>query len=281
MIRTLIVAVVVLVVGWAPWMDTVGSEALSEKVFEAFGPIPSACYDSDDNLLQEGLAVRWYPMGRLVHTCAGDFVVWMWGAVHEQGGVYKRSEDIRAVQSRPLTCSEVLERQENRRATSTDSEITYYDGEPASAPDFSIFAEAEEQTTLLTKTLAGGANFAGEFAVAEWTCGANCKNHAVMHVESGLVVAYGPETEYGIEYGLDSTLLVTNPVASMPPLPETKYETESVALSIARLTRQYYRLTSDALSGTQYLVRLCVESAATGYIEVEDDRLGVIEPDTN
>ncbi len=276
MIRTLILVILLSVLVWAPWMDNDGSGALAASVFEAFGPFPSACYDSDDELLQEGLSVRWYPMGRLVHTCAGDYVVWMWGAVREVGGVYKRAEEIRAVQGRPLTCNEVLERQESRRATSTDAELVYYEGGPAAEPDFSIFPEAATQHSVLRNALRAGPTFAGKFAVAEWECGTGCQDHAVIDVETGLVVSYGVQTEYGVAYSLESTTFTTNPVEQLPELPTTRYETETVALAIARLPREYYRLTTDALSNTQYLVRLCVESSAAGYIEIEDDRLGVI-----
>jgi len=279
MIRTVIVVLLIVIPIWAPWMDTGGSDTITKAVFDAFGPVPSACYDSEGTLLQDGLEVRWYPFGRMVHTCSGDFVVWMWGAVREQGGVYKRSIEIQPVQSKALACRDVLERGEIRRGTSTDSKIVYYEGAPASEPDFSIFEEAEEHRSVISAALRKGPNFAGKFAVSEWGCGASCQGHAVIDVESGLVVAYGLQTEYGIDYSLDSTLLVTNPIDTLPELPQTVYEVESLALSIARVPREYYRLTTDALSGTQYMVRECVESAFAGYIEVEDDRLGVIPDD--
>jgi len=262
---------------WAPWMDTHGVESITKQVFDAFGPVASSCYDSEGKLLHDGVEVSWYPLGRLVHTCAGDYVVWVWGAVKEQGGIYKRSNELQTVQSKALTCADVLERQELRLATSTDSTLEVYKGAYATEPNFAIFKDASEHRRILMEALKRGPTFAGKFTVAEWGCGSNCQQHAVINVETGLVVAYGPQTEYGVEYSLDSTLLVTNPKGKLPPLPESAYETENLALSIARLPREYYRLTNDVLSGTQYLVRLCVESSATGYVELEDDRLGLVE----
>ena len=276
MIRALVLILGVMVIVWAPWMDTGGVERLTSQVFEAFGPVPSACFNGDGQLLQEGVLVQWYPMGRLVHTCGGSYVVWMWGAVKEVGGVYKRATDIRAVQGRALTCAEVLSRQEARRATSTDSELVFYDGPYATEPDHSLFPESREYSNRIRTALRAGPVFSGRFAVAEWDCGHSCRNHAVIDAETGLVIAFGPITEYGIEYSLDSTLLVTNPVSNLPPLPETRFETETFALGIARVPREYFRLTTDRRSNTQYLVRLCVESSSAGYIEIEDDRLGVI-----
>ena len=109
--------------------------------------------------------------------------------------------------------------------------------------------------------------------MAEWGCGSTCQQHAVIDVETGLVIGFGLQTEYGVEYSRESSLFVTNPVANLPELPDTSYETEGLALSLARVSREYYRLTTDVLSGTQYLVLQCIENTATGYIEVEDNRL--------
>lgn len=277
MIQFAVACLLVILPLWAPWMDTRTSGELAEQVFEAFGPTPSACYSSEDVKLQDGIEVRWYPMGRLIHTCSGDFIIWFWGGVKEAGGIYKKPEEIRAIQSRPLTCTEVLERQDVRRASSTVRDVPYFEGMPAPEPDFSIFPDAKEYETVIRTALSAGPNFAGKFTVAEWSCGTACQNHAIIDVETGLVISVGPITEYGISYSRESTLLITNPKESLPELPATRYETESVALGIARVPREYFRLTTDELSRTQYLVRECVESSATGYIEIEDDRLGVIQ----
>ncbi len=276
MIRAIIFILFIVVPVWAPWMDSGGVSVITKQVFDAFGPVPSSCYDIEGNLLQDGLEISWYPMGRMVHTCSGDYVVWSWGAVKEIGGVYKRTDEIQPIISKALTCADVLERQEERLATSTDSKIVVYEGDYAKEPDFSIFKDAIEYKKVITDALKNGPNFAGKFVVAEWGCGTGCQEHAVVDVESGLVVAFGLQTEFGVDYSLESTLLVTNPINKLPKLPDSKYETESIALSLARLPREYYRLTTDALSGTQYLVRLCVENSTSGYIEVEDDRLGVV-----
>jgi hypothetical protein len=275
MFRSLILFLLVAVPLWAPWMDSKGVEYITKQVFDAFGPVASSCYDVDGNLLQDGLKVNWYPLGRMVHTCSGDYVVWEWGDVKEIGGIYKRSKEIQPLISKALTCKEVLERQELRLATSTDDKLEIYKGEYAKKPDFSIFKDAFEYKKVITEALKNGPNFAGKFTVVEWGCGSGCQEHAVVDSETGLVVAYGLQTEFGVDYSLESSLLVTNPINKLPKLPDSKYETESVALSLARLPREYYRLTTDALSGTQYLVRLCVENSTSGYIEIEDDRLGV------
>lgn len=279
MIRMSILVLLCTLCAWVPWMDRKPSEEMVQTILAAYGDMPASCYDSEGVLLQEGVSVRWYPMGRMVHTCQGDYVIWFWGAVKELGGVAKKAIEIQATHSKPLSCDEVLLRQEARRATSTDSELVPYTGTPARTPDFSIFPEASEQRTIITTALSGGVDFAGRFAVAEWSCGPSCHNFALIDVETGQVVSFGPPTEYGIEWSQESTVLVTNPLALLPPLPDNAYETESMALSLTRLERRYYRLTYDVLSGTRYLVLQCVESAATGYIEVENDTIGVVTND--
>lgn len=261
---------------WAPWMDKRTPEAMTQVILDAFGPVPAACYDSEGNELLNGIEARWYPFGRLVHTCAGDYVLWLWGDVKELGGVVKRSEDIQPSVSKPLTCTDVVARQDTRRDAYASSTLKMYSGTSATEPDFSLLPEARTHAEAIKNALKGGATFAGSFTVASWNCGANCKEHAIVHVGSGLVVATGIQTEYGIRYTLDSSILITNPKENLPPLPTNEYETENAAFAIARVPREYYRLTADALSKTEYLVRVCIESAATGYIEVADERIGVV-----
>jgi hypothetical protein len=138
---------------WSPWMDQRTSEEITQTILAAYGDMPAACYDLEGGLVQEGVSVRWYPMGRMVHTCAGDYVVWFWGNVKELGGVAKKAEDIQTYRSKPLACEEVLKRQEARRATSTDNELVRYEGGLARVPDFSIFPDAVKYKNVITVAL--------------------------------------------------------------------------------------------------------------------------------
>lgn len=275
MIRALIVILIVAVPLWAPWMDKKGNETVIADTLEAFGPLVAVCFDGEGNTVADGLQVSWYPFGRLVHTCSGDYVVWMWGEVKEVGGVAKSTSALQDPLSRPLSCSEIIRRQDVRQASTTAVLPELYEGEPASSPDYSIFPLAREHDASIRAALQAGPNFAGKFSVAEWECGSNCKDHAVVDVETGRVVAYNLTTEYGVAYTVKDTLFTTNPLENLPPPADGEYEAENQLFSIARVPREYYRLTTDALSGTQYLVKLCVESTATGYVGVRDDRLGI------
>lgn len=270
MTRSLTLIILIGIALWAPWMERDGGEHAIETVLTTFGPLPSVCYDAEGKLLQDGLALRWYPFGRLVHTCVGDFVVWVWGESTELGGVSKSADALQAVRTRALSCVELIKRQEERLSTSTRA-ITLFDGVPADALDISLFPNAAEYTGELRRAQQAGPNFAGKFAVAVWGCGANCINFAVTDVQTGKVIALGPTTDYGLNYNLNSTLLITNPLENLPEHGISDYETESIALSLAGVPRRYFRLTTDELSGEQYLTQICVESAATGYVSVVDE----------
>jgi hypothetical protein len=276
MIRLAILTILSSLFLWAPWMDTKSAESITATILNAYGPMPARCFDAEGRIVQEGVSVRWYPMGRMVHSCTGDYVVWFWGDVKELGGVSKKAFEIQAVQSKAMNCEEVLKRSESRKATSTDSRLVRYEGRPAGKADVSLFPEAEKMQLVLSSALRDGVDFAGRFAVAEYSCGTGCLGYSVIDVETGLLVAHDIKTEYGAKFSPNQTILITNPIEKLPALPDSQFETESMALSLARLPREYYRLTHDLLSNTRYLVRECVENATTGYVEVEDNRIGVV-----
>jgi hypothetical protein len=263
------------VVVWAPWLSfKTGEASPAGTVLATFGALPASCFDENGEKLSEGFATRWYPMGRLVHTCKGDFVVWFWGGVQELGGIYKDARSV-VQKGTALTCDTVLARISTRHATSTDptTRIASSTEERATSLDFSLFPQAKDHETPLKEALEKGAVFAGKFAVASWECGSLCKRYAVVDVATGRVIAYDVSAQYGATFSLESPVFITDAKENIPPLPESEYEAESVALSLARTSRNFYLLTRDALSGTDYLERVCVESATQDIVEVEDTRI--------
>lgn len=77
--------------------------------------------------------------------------------------------------------------------------------------DFTSEPAAREFLTAITAAQAGGPNFAGHYAVASWACGTSCQQNAVVDAASGRIVAFNVGSEYGVDYRLDSRLLVVNP----------------------------------------------------------------------
>ncbi len=276
MIRTFVTLAAIGALVWAPWMGRLQPRELAEMVASNFGPLPAGCFDGDGDPLASGVAVRWYPFGRLVHTCARDYVHWMWGGVSELGGVYKGAPELGMTSPSPLTCRSILERRAAKRASSTQPIL--YGGDRALHADFSAFPDTEGRASRVDRMLRDGPTFAGRYTVASWDCGTNCQRHAVADVASGRVIAYGLPTEYGVSYDLASNLLVTNPVQHLPELPADDHEAEDIALSLARLPREYYEVTYDAASDSAYLVRVCVEGSITDYLEVAGSTLQTEHP---
>lgn len=53
--------------------------------------------------------------------------------------------------------------------------------------------------------------FAGRFGIASWSCGTDCKEHAVVDPATGSIVGRPFRGDYGIDYRQESRILVVNP----------------------------------------------------------------------
>lgn len=145
--------------------------------------------------------------------------------------------------------------------------IEYYEKSPAKV-NFGSAPEAAMFYTKITEASAAGPTFAGHFAIATWGCGTSCQDHAIIDVKTGRIVAYGLPSEMGIYYALNSRILITNPTSSLPrPNEVTISKEEDLALSFARIPREYYELVED--DGTVYLSKICVESASEGVYDLK------------
>ena len=72
--------------------------------------------------------------------------------------------------------------------------------------DFSTFEEARRYRTAITKDVARGVNFAGQYVLSTWGCGEECIGSAVINAESGKILAYGL-TATGYDFTATSRLL--------------------------------------------------------------------------
>ncbi len=74
---------------------------------------------------------------------------------------------------------------------------------------------------IATRYFAGEVNFAGHYAVVSWECGKKCQEHAVVDGKTGRIVKTGIISEYGLEFKLNSLVLVVNPYnAILAPDPQ-------------------------------------------------------------
>ncbi len=105
--------------------------------------------------------------------------------------------------------------------------------------DFSTNAQAATFRTRITEGAKAGPNFAGHYTVIEWGCGTSCQGHAIVDEVTGRIVLFGPTTEYGVSYRLDSTLFIVNPPenwAQLSPKPAV-YATDYYQLIDGNLIR--------------------------------------------
>lgn len=85
-------------------------------------------------------------------------------------------------------------------------------GTPA-APDFKRSPAADRFGPLLREGARRGPNFAGHLRVVEWSCGTNCQSWMVVNTKSGRIHDSPEPGVFGLEYQLNSRLLVVNTLA--------------------------------------------------------------------
>lgn len=91
------------------------------------------------------------------------------------------------------------------------SEVDMFAGAPAPV-DLSSSSIGQTFRTRLTEGAKEGPNFAGSFTVVEWGCGTMCAQFAIVDARDGTIYSIPWGYEAGLEYQLDSRLLVINPL---------------------------------------------------------------------
>ena len=92
----------------------------------------------------------------------------------------------------------------------------------------------EPYKDIITKSVqASGVNYAGQYAIATWSCGEDCQYSVIADVKTGSIVNDGILTAYGLSYSPDSTLLIVNPEENLPQdsRPDVSYVTDYYTLS--------------------------------------------------
>ncbi|MEK7155594.1 MAG: hypothetical protein AAB734_01830 [Patescibacteria group bacterium] len=172
---------------------------------------------------------------------------------------YVMGGNVMGVFSSATSCERVLDTWEDANPEAA-KDRPLYDGSVASVDYTNTrLKRAAEFKTAINKAVAAGPNFAGKFAVAQWGCGTNCQGHAVVNVESGKIIAFGPETEAGIGVSLESPILITNPKENFPSVAEMQKADLQTLTSLANISREYYVLVGD--NDSNYgLQKICTEN---------------------
>lgn len=149
----------------------------------------------------------------------------------------------------------------------------YYTRGIVSAPiDFNTekYPEAQQFQTVITESVfnSPGPNFAGHYTVASWDCGSNCQSHAVVDNNTGEIIAYGLESEYGAMSSHDTKVLILNPKENFPTLEASGMAPGQASYMFANVPREYYVLVNDDITGEPNLSLFCTESAGSHYLKI-------------
>ncbi len=259
MVKGILLTLIVGVLMWAPWMDNRSATSSGLDVAQSYGALLEPCREGVATST-EG-AVSWYPFGRLVHTCTGDFRVMFWGATQPLASA-RVNLPMPQKETAPLSCANILNALSARMSTTSAVVEPRYVGATTSL-DVLSWSGSDLDEDALQEGFARGPVYAGRYALSEWSCGVGCKQHAVIDVPTGRIIAGDIVSEYGLEYAIDSNILVTNPAKNIV-LPTDDDVAVSSLLSLARTEREYYRIGIDEISGLPALTRVCVENAASG-----------------
>lgn len=176
---------------------------------------------------------------------------------------YVMGGNLTGVFASKTSCERVLEKWEEANPELA-KDRPLYEG-AISSIDFvnTSLKQAVEFKTAINEAIAQGPNFAGKFVVAQWGCGTGCQGHAVVNVESGKIIAFGPETEAGIGVSLESPILITNPKDNFPPIAEMQKANLETLTSLANIPREYYVLvgSGDSNYGLQ---KICTQNPFEG-----------------
>lgn len=129
------------------------------------------------------------------------------------------------------------------------------------------YSQAREFETAITESVfsSPGPNFAGHYTVASWSCGSTCHSHAVVDNNTGEIVSFGLQSEYGAGSSLDTKVLILNPKENMPTLEESGMAPGQAAQTFARIPREYYVLSKNEVTDETSLDLFCTESAGAHY----------------
>lgn len=102
--------------------------------------------------------------------------------------------------------------------------------------DFETNSDAKRFKTRITEQVEKGPNFAGKYRYVRWGCGTNCGSGAIINLETGDIVEYGLVDELGVDFKVDSKLLVINP-----------QENKSATGALSSVETKYFLMSEDDL----------------------------------
>lgn len=170
-------------------------------------------------------------------------------------GAYLYSLQTRVAAS---TCQYVIAEWEKAKPEDASAKEMYV-GPIATVNFDGAFPEAKRVSNAITSAVSKGPNFAGHFTIAEWACGTNCQDHAIVDVATGNVVVLGIPSEGGLRFNAGSSLIMTNPPNNFPTLQDLEKLSFDDRQKWFNMPREYYALSES--NGSVKFTRLCIENA--------------------
>jgi hypothetical protein len=164
--------------------------------------------------------------------------------------------------SEKTSCERVLEKWEGENPEWA-ANAPAYAGSVAAVQYSDDLPQAMNFKSNIDEAVSKGPNFAGKYVVAQWGCGSNCQGHAVVNVESGKIIAFGPQTEAGVSVAPESRIMITNPEENFPSITEMQKADLATLTSLANIAREYYVLVGDSDTNAG-LQRICTENPFEG-----------------
>ncbi len=124
------------------------------------------------------------------------------------------------------------------------------------------FPRAKNYEKPIQAAIDDGIDFNGKYAIAEWGCGTQCQEHAIVDVSNGRIVSFGMKSEAGIDMHKQYPVLISNPRQNLPNPAQMQMATIDTLTYLLNIPREYYVL--DDVSATTTFKKLCTENPFEG-----------------
>ncbi len=156
------------------------------------------------------------------------------------------------------TCQAVVGKWEAENSTIASAKDVYTGTFAAVDYADKRFPKAKDYKEVIDAAVADGVDFAGHYAVAQWNCGTQCQEQAIIDVITGKIIAMGLPSEAGVGTHEQYSVLITNPAENLPKEADLKKANFEALTMLMNIPREYYVLAEGETS--MYLKKLCTEN---------------------
>ena len=164
--------------------------------------------------------------------------------------------------SKDTTCQMAVTRWEKENPQMTTARTPF--AGVAAPIDFAhtVSTSAKDHKAAIVAAVNDGPDLAGKYAVAQWSCGTACQEHAIVNMETGTIIAYGFPSEAGISMSDKYAVLVTNPSQNLPKKEDFRKANAASQAYLLNIPREYYVLLENGTTTT--FKKICTENPFEG-----------------